>query len=83
MCRSGCARRGLPDTRYFHLIVREPFGHPDLQIPSLLQVAQKGPDTRRSKKGTRPVGMGLSIAPDAKKSLGMEAYIEVRHNDER
>jgi hypothetical protein len=32
------------------------------------QVAQKGPETRRPKPGTRPEGMGLSITPDAKKS---------------
>jgi hypothetical protein len=38
---------------------------------TILQVAQKGPVTRRPKPGTRPEGMGLSIAPDAKKFRGM------------
>jgi len=38
---------------------------------SFLQVAQKGSDTRRPKLGTRPEGVGLSVALYAKKSRGM------------
>jgi hypothetical protein len=35
-----------------------------------LQVAQKGSDSRRPKQGTRPEGVGLSVALDAKKFQG-------------
>jgi hypothetical protein len=38
---------------------------------SILQVAQKGSDTRRPKPGTRPEGVGLNVVFDAKKSRGM------------
>jgi hypothetical protein len=37
------------------------------EITNFLQDAQKSPDTRRPKPGTRPEGMGLSIALYAKK----------------
>jgi len=40
---------------------------------SFLQVAQKGSDTRRPKPGTRPEGVGLSVAFYAKKSRELRA----------